>query len=179
MPGDRPRTGFGAGVVVDPSDNLYIIGGADARLNERKELFLFQLRDPYFKYCSATGAVLKAGVAGVKSTIYLGCLDNFLENADGASFRVAIEGPVSIQPGIVSLGDGKYSCSFTPVKMGTYTLSIVLQSKLTPSVYVPYFSTCSKPVYPQSSSRAVCPLISQKQLARTSRCLQRELVPTL
>jgi len=124
VPGDRPRTGFGAGVVVDPSDNLYIIGGADARLNERKELFLFQLRDPYFKYCSATGAALKAGVAGVKSTIYLGCLDNFLENADGASFRVAIEGPVSIQPGIVSLGDGKYSCSFTPVKMGTYTLSI-------------------------------------------------------
>jgi hypothetical protein len=124
VPGDRPRTGFGAGIVLDPSDNLYIIGGVDLASGERDELFLFQLRDPFFKHCSATGSALQAGVAGVNSIFYLQCMDSFMEPASGASFTVAIEGPVSIHPGIVGLGGGKYSCSFTPVKMGTYTLSI-------------------------------------------------------
>jgi hypothetical protein len=124
VPGDHPRTGFGAGVVLDPSDNLYIIGGVDSTFGERDELFLFQLRDPFFKYCSATGSALQSGVAGVKSIFYLQCMDSFMEPASGASFTVTIEGPVSIQPGIVGLGGGKYFGSFTPVKMGIYTLSI-------------------------------------------------------
>ena len=124
VPGSRPGTGFGAGVLLDPANNLYIIGGADSTFNERSELFYFQLRDPFFKYCSATGSALKAGVAGVKSIFYLQCMDNFMEPAEGASFAVTIKGPVSILPGIVGLGGGKYSCSFTPVKMGTYTISI-------------------------------------------------------
>lgn len=43
---------------------------------------------------------------------------------DGASFKVDISGPVGMIPGIVSLGNGKYSCSYTPVKVGSYSLSV-------------------------------------------------------
>jgi hypothetical protein len=122
--GSRPRTGFGAGVLLDPSDNLYITGGGDASLVVRDDLFVFQLRDPYFKHCSATGSALTRAMAGVKSVFYLQCMDAFMEPADGASFRVDIAGPVGMMPGIVSLGGGKYSCSYTPVTIGTYTLTI-------------------------------------------------------
>ena len=127
VPGGKPKTGFGAGVLLDSLENLWIIGGADytdAAFIERKELFYFQLKDPYFKYCSATGSSLETGVAGVKSIFYLQCQDNFMRPAESASFTVAMKGPVSLLPGIVELGGGKYSCSFTPVKMGTYTISI-------------------------------------------------------
>jgi hypothetical protein len=127
VPGGKPGTGFGAGVLLDSTESLWIIGGADytgAAFIERKELFYFQLKDPYFKHCSATGSALKAGVAGVKSIFYLQCQDNFMRPAESASFTVAMKGPVSLLPGIVELGGGKYSCSFTPVKMGTYTISI-------------------------------------------------------
>ncbi len=126
MPGGRPGTGFGAGVLLE-GQSLWIIGGADytdAAFTERKELFYFQLRDPYFKHCSATGSSLKTAVAGVKSTFYLQCQDNFMRPAQSASFKVAMKGPVSLLPGIVELGGGKYSCSFTTVKMGTYTISV-------------------------------------------------------
>jgi hypothetical protein len=127
VPGGKPGTGFGAGVLLDPLENLWIIGGADytdAAFIERKELFYFHLPDPYFKHCSATGASLKTGVAGVKSIFFLQCQDNFMRPAESASFTVAMKGPVSLLPGIVELGGGKYSCSFTPVKMGTYTISV-------------------------------------------------------
>ncbi len=127
VPGGKPGTGFGAGVLLDPLENLWIIGGADytdAAFIERKELYVFQLPDPYFKHCSATGASLKTGVAGVKSIFYLQCQDNFMRPAESASFTVVMKGPVSLLPGIVDLGQGKYSCSFTPVKMGTYTISV-------------------------------------------------------
>ena len=116
--------GFGAGVLLDPSDNLFIIGGADSTLSEREELFVFQLRDPFYKHCSATGSALTAAKAGVKSIFYLQCMDNFMQPADGATFKVDIAGPVGMIPGIVSLGDGKYSCSFTPEKVGAYVISI-------------------------------------------------------
>ena len=33
-------------------------------------------------------------------------------------------GPVDIIPGILNLGNGQYSCAFTPVKVGSYTLTI-------------------------------------------------------
>ena len=45
-------------------------------------------------------------------------------SSDGASFKVDISGPVGMVPGIVSLGNGKYSCSFTPEKVGSYVISI-------------------------------------------------------
>ena len=122
--GSRPRAGFGAGVILDPSDNLYITGGGDASFSERDDLFIFQLRDPYYKHCSATGSALTRAMAGVNSVFFLQCMDAFMEPADGATFTVDIKGPVGMIPGIVSLGAGKYSCSYTPTKIGSYTLTI-------------------------------------------------------
>jgi hypothetical protein len=129
VPGGKPMTGFGAGVLLDPSDNLFIIGGAQraaTQFEERGELFVFKLRDPFFKHCSATGSALTAGIAGVQSVFYLQCMDSFMQPADGASFAVKISGPVDIIPGIVGEGNGLYSCSFTPVRVGTYSLSIFM-----------------------------------------------------
>jgi len=122
--GSRPGSGFGAGLLLDPTENLYIIGGTDSSFEERKELYVFQLRDPFYKHCSATGSALTSAMAGVRSVFYLQCMDSFEDPADGASFKVDISGPVGMIPGIVSLGDGKYSCSYTPVKVGSYSLSI-------------------------------------------------------
>jgi len=79
--GSRPGSGFGAGVLLDPSENLYIIGGTDSSFAERNELFVFQLRDPFFKHCSASGSALTSAMAGVKSVFYLQCMDNFGEPA--------------------------------------------------------------------------------------------------
>ena len=124
VPGSVPSSGFGAGVLLDPSERLYIIGGVDSMFQERDELFVFQLRDPFYKHCSATGSALVSGIAGVQSVFYVQCLDSFLEPADGASLAVKISGPVDVIPGIVNLGNGKYSCSFTPIKVGNYVLSI-------------------------------------------------------
>ena len=56
------------------------------------DIFIFQLRDPYYKYCSATGAGLFKTVAGVSSQFYLQCRDAFGEPANGASFKVQIKG---------------------------------------------------------------------------------------
>jgi len=122
--GARPGTGFGAGTLLDGSANLYITGGADSSFRELDELFIFQLRDPLYKHCSASGATLTKAMAGVKSIFYLQCMDAFMEPADGATFKVDISGPVGMVPGIVALGAGKYSCTFSPVTVGTYTLSI-------------------------------------------------------
>ena len=95
VPGAKPQNGLGAGVLLDPSDNLYITGGAGLQgsvLSEGRDLFVFQLRDPFYKYCSATGSALTAGVAGVQSIVYLQCKDAFMEPADSASFAVKISG---------------------------------------------------------------------------------------
>ena len=40
-----------------------------------------------------------------------------MDPADGATFAVKMSGPVDIIPGIVSEGNGEYSCTFTPVKV--------------------------------------------------------------
>jgi hypothetical protein len=121
-----PRTGvgFGAGVLLDSKDNFFIIGGVDSTLSERGELYVFQLQDPFYKHCSATGAALTSARAGVTSVFYIQCMDNFMEPANGATFKVDIAGPVGMIPGILSLGDGKYSCSYTPEKVGAYVISI-------------------------------------------------------
>ena len=95
VPGAKPQNGLGAGVLLDPSDNLYITGGAGLQgsvLSEGRDLFVFQLRDPFYKYCSATGSALTAGEAGVQSIVHLQCKDAFMEPADGASFAVKISG---------------------------------------------------------------------------------------
>ena len=47
-----------------------------------------QLRDPYYKYCSATGAGLYGAVAGVSTPFYIQCRDAFGDPANTASFQV-------------------------------------------------------------------------------------------
>lgn len=65
--GSRPGAGFGAGALMDTSSgNFYIIGGVDDTFRERDELFVFQLQDPFYKHCSATGSALTASQAGMK-----------------------------------------------------------------------------------------------------------------
>ena len=126
VPGSKPANGFGAGVVLDSLDNLYITGGVSSTLTEVDDLFVFQLRDPFYKFCSSTGSALTAGLAGVQSIFYMQCRDAFNEPADGARFSVQISGPVDMIPPIKSLGNGKYSVAFTAVKVGQYFLSIKL-----------------------------------------------------
>ena len=96
-PGTKPAGRWGAGIVLDPSDNLYIIGGntfdrAVKEFQVLSDIFIFQLRDPYYKFCSATGGGLCKTVAGVSTQFYLQCRDAFGEPANGASFQVQIKG---------------------------------------------------------------------------------------
>jgi hypothetical protein len=124
MPFRCTGVGFGAGVLLDSKDNFFIIGGVDSTLSERGELYVFQLQDPFYKHCSATGAALTSAKAGVTSVFYIQCMNNFMEPADGATFKVDIAGPVGMIPGILSLGHGKYACSYKPERVGAYIISI-------------------------------------------------------
>jgi hypothetical protein len=85
---------------------------------------VFQLRDPYYKYCSATGVGLKTAMAGVLSKFYIQCRDAFLDPADNARFSVLISGSVDMTPSPFSVGTGLYQCEYTPVKVGQYTVNI-------------------------------------------------------
>lgn len=84
VPGEKPGGAgrWGAGMVLDLADNLYIIGGSsfDARSREYSvlsDIYIFQLTDPYYKYCSATGQGLLATRAGVLTPFYIQCRDAF------------------------------------------------------------------------------------------------------
>ena len=132
VPGMRPVGRWGAGLVVDPADNLYVIGGStfDVTAQEYKvlsDIFIFQLRDPFFKYCSATGAGLYNAVAGVSTPFYIQCRDIFGEPANSASFQVDItgkEGQPGMKPAPFSVGNGLYKCSYTPFETGQYEIRI-------------------------------------------------------
>ena len=55
--------------VLDPSENLYVIGGNTFDRTTRSfgvlsDIHIFQLRDAFYKYCSVTGAGLLSAVAG-------------------------------------------------------------------------------------------------------------------
>jgi hypothetical protein len=89
-----------------------------------QDVFVFQLRDPFYKYCSATGAGLKTAMAGVVSKFYIQCQDVFGDPADNARFSVLISGNVDMTPTPFSVGTGLYQCEYTPVKVGTYTVNI-------------------------------------------------------
>jgi hypothetical protein len=52
---------WGAGLVLDTQDNLYVVGGASfdsvtKTYGELDDVYLYQLRDPFHKFCAATGA---------------------------------------------------------------------------------------------------------------------------
>ena len=63
--------------VLDPSENLYVIGGntfdrTTRRFGVLSDIHIFQLRDAFYKYCSVTGAGLFSAVAGMCSTYHTG-----------------------------------------------------------------------------------------------------------
>mmetsp|Transcript_30252 Transcript_30252/g.47390 ORF Transcript_30252/g.47390 Transcript_30252/m.47390 type:complete len:902 (+) Transcript_30252:266-2971(+) len=127
--GTQPSPRWGAGILLDPSDNLYVLGGvttsASGQFVELEDLFVFQLRDPYYKRCSATGTALSAAVAGIEAVFYLQCRDAFDEPAAGAKFQVEIAGPVDMKPSVTNLGDGTYECRYQPaVASKDYTITI-------------------------------------------------------
>jgi hypothetical protein len=56
----RPMQRWGAGLVLDTQDNLYVVGGASwdsatKTYGELDDVYLYQLRDPFYKFCAATG----------------------------------------------------------------------------------------------------------------------------
>ena len=124
--------GFGAGVLLDSSDNLYIIGGNtfDTTKKEFKvlsDIFVFQLRDPYYKYCSATGVGLFSAVAGIATPFYIQCRDAFGNPANSASFQVDItgkEGQPGMKPAPFALGNGEYKCEYAAFQTGQYEIRI-------------------------------------------------------
>ena len=124
--GSRPTRCFGAGIMIDASDRVFIFGGTayDSAYAELDHLFVFQLRDPYYKYCSATGAGLLSAQAGVEATFFIQCKDALLRAADGGSFRIDIVGPSPLSPLPIALGGGKYAVRYTPVFTGDYSLAI-------------------------------------------------------
>jgi hypothetical protein len=65
--GNKPLGRWGAGLMLDPSDNLYVIGGTNYHTETKaysdlSDLYIFQLRDPFYKYCSATGVGLQVTI---------------------------------------------------------------------------------------------------------------------
>jgi len=134
VPGEKPMGRWGPGMVLDPSDNLYIIGGSTLDLIEKEfkvlsDIFIFQLRDPYFKYCSATGAGLQTAIAGIKTPFYIQCRDAFGDPAPSASFVVEITGKEQ-QPSMKPAPKpdpkqkGLYTCTYTSFRTGLYEVSI-------------------------------------------------------
>jgi len=59
-----------------------------------------------------------------------------MDPADGATFAVKISGPVDIIPGIVSEGNGEYSCTFTPVKVELFAKEAVFVTCIICKVYI-------------------------------------------
>ena len=132
VPGEKPMGRWGAGMVLDPSDNLYIIGGNsfDSVTNDfivLSDIFIFQLRDPYYKYCSVTGAGLFGAIAGISTPFYIQCRDAFGEPASSAAFEVDItgkEGQPGMKPAPYGIGEGLYQCEFSAFVTGQYEIRI-------------------------------------------------------
>mmetsp|Transcript_20992 Transcript_20992/g.47350 ORF Transcript_20992/g.47350 Transcript_20992/m.47350 type:complete len:1186 (+) Transcript_20992:160-3717(+) len=132
VPGNRPSPRWGAAMSLDSFATLFVTGGAtyDTTMgySELDDLFVFRLRDAFFKKCSATGEGLRSAVAGVPATFYIQCQDAFGDPAAAANFRVEIAGPVSMSPKPVQIATGFFQCAFTAIKSGSgstgYTVSI-------------------------------------------------------
>lgn len=92
---------------------------------------MFQLLDPFYRKCSATGRGLTHAVAGTPATFFLQCMDALGEPADGARFRIDISGPVDMSPQVLPLGRGEYTCTYLPVKASAgYQITIKVLADL-------------------------------------------------
>ena len=141
VPGDRPVSRFGAGMAVldkDGQGKLYLTGGVhkgtDVALSssarELDDLFVFQLRDPFFRRCSATGKGLTSATAGQNTPFSIACTDLLGAPAMGAQFHVSIlpgascSGCPSAYPPVRAVGIGLYRCSYIPTTAGEYEIHI-------------------------------------------------------
>ena len=139
VPGDRPMSRFGAGMSVLDTDGqgmLYLAGGVNKRTGvgsaELDDLFLFQLRDPFFRRCSATGKGLLFATAGQITPFSIACTNLLGAPAMGAQFHVSIlpgascSGCPSAFPQVQAVGVGMYRCSYTPTVAGEYEIHIMV-----------------------------------------------------
>ena len=140
VPGDRPLSRFGAGMSILDSDGqgfLYLSGGihktedaSSLPTQELDDLFLFQLRDPFFRRCAATGKGLVSATAGQSTPFYIACTNLLGAPAQGAQFAVSVlpgascSGCPSAYPPVLSVGMGLYQCSFAPIVAGEYEIHI-------------------------------------------------------
>jgi len=131
----RPLERWGAGIVLDPQDNLYVVGGTTydsttKTFGELSDTYLYQMRDPFYKYCAATGSGLRSAKAGVPAHFYIKCYDIFGLDPSTAKFKVDIEGDViaggaRINPTPFSLATpGLYKVEFTLLKVGAYRITV-------------------------------------------------------
>ena len=144
VPGERPLSRFAAGMSILDSDGqgvLYLTGGINkhmgsehgaAPIRELNDLFLFQLRDPFYRRCSATGKGLEQAIAGQDTPFYIACTDLLGEPAAGAQFHVSIlpgascSGCPSAYPPVLSVGIGLYECSYKPTTAGEYEVRSIV-----------------------------------------------------
>jgi len=123
VPGERPLARWGAAMTIDESGMLFVTGGAsynsDSGYTELDELFVFRLRDAFYKKCSATGEGLRSAIAGVPANFYVQCQDTFGDPAQSASLRVEIAGPVSMLPTPIQVAPGKFLVTYTPIRAGS------------------------------------------------------------
>lgn len=141
VPGDMPLSRFGAGMSVLDSDGkgvLYLTGGINKidgprtsqPTQELDDLFLFQLRDPYYRRCAATGKGLVSAIAGQYTPFYIACTNLLGAPAIGAQFHVSVlpgascSGCPSSYPPVSTVAVGLYVCSFTPTVAGEYEIFI-------------------------------------------------------
>jgi len=142
VPGGRPPSRFGAGMSILDSNGegvLYLTGGINKKealdtsaksTIELNDLYLFQLRDPFYRRCSATGKGLVSAIAGQETPFLVACTDLLGAPAIGAQFDVAVlpgascTGCPSAYPPVLSVGVGLYQCIYTPTVAGEYGIFI-------------------------------------------------------
>ena len=141
VPGDRPTSRFGASLAVldqFAEGILHLADGAAKQIENNvllqtsdvDDLYVFQLHDPFFKFCAVTGKGLTQAIAGRTTTFNIACTDILGEPANGAEFRVTIAGgPTcagcpSVFPPVIGIGEGLYECKYVPITAGEYVLSV-------------------------------------------------------
>jgi len=141
VPGERPASRFGASLAALDQFNegiLFLADGSRKQIetnavlqtNDIDDLFVFQLHDPFYKHCAATGKGLTQAIAGRTTTFNIACTDILGEPANGAQFAVTItggptcEGCPSVFPPVIGIGEGLYECMYVPIAAGEYVVTV-------------------------------------------------------